>query len=314
MTKKLIEQGTLAGKASNGTVPIRIITEGKGSSGTYPRTLLETYKDVFADRPMHMDHPVDPDHPEDRSVLSMAARLGQVEYKEVDGIAGLYSEAVIRSEYREFIEQFGDLIGVSIYVAGEGKEVNGEYVVESFDGTDPYRSVDFVIAAGRGGRIERAMESARKIETSLGQPGVHSTTSVVADEKMKENLTMDEAAIKALVESALAEALKPVLEKIDSAVTLLEAAKAVPADEAKTLDAVKEIDEALAESELPKGARARVIESVLKGGAAVADAVKVEKDLKDAILKEYGVEQGRVRVTENDKPTETTYTTGVWNR
>lgn len=283
-TRKLSEHGALVeAKATNGVFPIRIITEGEGSSGVYSRELLESHADVFANRAMFMNHPKDADKPWERDVTSIAAKLGpKVEYREVDGVAGLYGQATVDDRWRSFVENYADVIGVSVYIAGDGKEQDGKYIVESFDGSDPYASVDFVVAAGRGGRVERMLESYRQIETSVETDNGAATAD--ADSKEREQ-NMDE--LKALVEAlaskidGLDTKLVEMDAKVESVVKLSESATA--ADAAK-VDAL-EVADKLAEAKLTESGRKRVLESV-KSGAAVEDAIKTETSLRDEILAE----------------------------
>lgn len=280
-TRKLSEHGALVeAKATNGVFPIRIITEGEGSSGVYSRELLESHADVFANRAMFMNHPKDADKPWERDVTSIAAKLGpKVEYREVDGVAGLYGQATVDDRWRSFVENYSDVIGVSVYIAGDGKEQDGKYIVESFDGTDPYASVDFVVAAGRGGRVERMLESYRQIETSVETDNGAATAD--ADSKEREQ-NMDE--LKALVEALTAkvdEKFVALEAKVDSVVQLSESATAADAAKVDALD----VADKLAEAKLTESGRKRVLESV-KSGAAVEDAIKTETSLRDEILAE----------------------------
>jgi hypothetical protein len=299
--RKLVEQGTLVkAKGQDGVFPIRIITEGKGSSGTYSRELLEQYGSVFANRAMHMNHPKDPSQPWERDVLGIAARTGEVRVGEDEqGRVALYTEAKVRKEYREFVEEFGDLIGVSIFASGEGREENGEYIVESFDGEDPYTSVDFVVAAGRGGRVEKMMESYRAIETSAGKPADDDAATASVENKEKEQ-KMDE--LKALIEAltkSVNDKFVALEAKVDSVVTLSEQATQAAADKTDAFQVADEVSKAVAEAKLPEEGRKRVIESV-KAGNPVAEAVAAEvayvKAITEsvaAIVAEAGV-QGRI--------------------
>jgi hypothetical protein len=278
----LVEQGTLESQAGNeGVFRIKIITEGKGSSGVYSADLLEQYGEVFANRAMHMNHPRDPERPWERDILGIAARTSEVEVgTDEQGRRALYTNAKVRKEYRDFVAEYADLIGVSIYASGEGREENGEYVVESFDGSDPYTSVDFVVAAGRGGRVERMLESYRQIETSVGTPTVEGAATASTEDKKMGN-EMDE--LKALIEALRAE-VKTLTEEVTSIKTLSEQAATEATAKADAFEVVEELTTAVAEAKLPEEGRKRVIESV-KAGNAVAEAVAVEKAYVESIRK-----------------------------
>ncbi len=281
--RKLSEHGKLveADKA-NGKFRVRVITEGKGSSGVYSRELLESYSDVFSNRPMFMNHPKDPDRPWERDIRDIAGRTGITEYAVEDGIGAVFTEVTVDERWRDFVAEYADLIGVSIYASGQGREENGEYIVESFDGNDPYTSVDWVVAAGRGGRVERMLESYRAIETSVGNPTADGmATASSEDEKIGNH--MDEK-ILALVESLSAK-VDALDAKVTSVVALSEQAATDAADKADAFDVVEELTTAVAEAKLPEEGRKRVIESI-RGGAAVAQAVAAEKAYVDAIRKQ----------------------------
>ena len=62
----LHEAGTLTKPvAGSETYPVLVISEGKGSSGTYGRALLEEYGTAFDNKPSFMNHPLDPEKPYD---------------------------------------------------------------------------------------------------------------------------------------------------------------------------------------------------------------------------------------------------------
>lgn len=286
---KIQEHGKLVeSNKGDGRFRVRIITEGKGSSGVYTRELLENYKDVFAGRPMFMNHPKDPNQPWERDVRDIAGRIApQVEYAVEDGVGALYADVTVDKRWAEFVAEYQDVIGVSIYASGEGREENGQYIVESFDESDPYTSVDWVVAAGRGGRVERMLESYRQIETSVGTPAAEGAATVAPTPQSKENHDMDieilagkvdklQESINSLVEAhtALAESLKPV---------------ETPA-EAPDLAAV--VEAAVAEG-LPKESRDVVVESV-KAGAEPEKAIAAQKALVESIRKSLTEAQAEV--------------------
>lgn len=283
-SRRIYEAGKLVeGKTSRGTWPIRIITEGKGSSGVYSRELLEAHKDVFSSRAMFGNHPKDPNKPWERSPFEIRAKLGPtIEYREVDGVAGLYGEAIVDDEVDKFLEKFHDIIGVSIFASGEGKESeDGEWIVESLDGSDPYTSVDFVVAPGRGGGVERVLEAYRALE---------SNSAPAAVDNGKDKRIMDEATkafIEALFEKYVGDKFTALEEKLDSAVSLVESVKDAQPERVDSVDAAGELATAVAEAQLGKTAVARVLKSV-KDGKSVTEAVKHEKDIREEVLAEAG--------------------------
>ncbi len=280
-TKRLYEAGKLVeGKTSRGTWPIRIITEGQGSSGKYFREMLENEDNhIFGNRPMFGNHPKDPNKPWERSPFEIKAKLGpNIEYKVVEGVAGLYGEAEVDEDVDRFLEKFHDVVQVSIFASGEGHEdENGDWIVESFDGSDPYTSVDFVVAAGRGGGIERVLESFRALEDSTAPAGAGNGKDNAMDEATK-------AFIEALF-TGVREDIATLQESVNSAVSLVESVKDAQPERVEAVDAAGELATAVAEAKLGEKAVARVLESV-KGGKSVEDAVKHETELRDEVLAE----------------------------
>lgn len=284
-TKKLYEAGALVeSKNSNGAFRVRIITEGVGSSGVYGRELLEKYREVFANRPMFANHPKDSEKPWERSIMEIKAKTGSsVDYDVVDGVAGLYTDAEVDDpKFAEFINKYRDTIGVSVYISGTGKEEDGQYIVESFDGEDPFRSVDFVVAAGRGGAVERMLEAYREIEASGVAPGNGPATAAsqsTQEERKPSTMELSELASKidTLVEAVTAQT--------GVYTALVESLKPEVKSEVDVAAVVESAYDASLTAKLPESMRKVVIEAAKSGGdiaAAVADQVK----LRDEILAE----------------------------
>lgn len=264
MTRAIVESGTiLEGTASEGGIPVRIIREGKGSTATYTRAFLESNAQVFANRPMYISHPEDPSQPWKRNVDHIAGRTGKVvEYKIVDGVAGLYSTLTPREKYRDLVEDFGDLFGVSVYAPDSvgDEDDSGDYIVESVPDS-PLISVDLVPAAGAGGRIEALIESIAAIEQT--KPGV--TSASQEKEEMENNKEIVEAfnALKSLVESLIAKldgnvqaeaqakvdaeaitsAVAEALAEFDSKRKVIEETELLPAQRESLIEAAKRGDD-----------------------------------------------------------------------
>ncbi|UPU15956.1 prohead core protein protease [Stenotrophomonas virus Jojan60] len=153
-----------------GIYEVTLITEGQGSSGYYSKELLEEYGALTfnENRPMFANHPTDEEFDNGRDITKLMARtIEAARVVEEDGVAKLKSKIKVRPEWQDFVEEYKDVIGLSIFASGEARdgEVNGQKtkIVESFDYTDPYRSIDFVVAAGRGGKVDRMVESAQRV-------------------------------------------------------------------------------------------------------------------------------------------------------
>ncbi len=194
--RRISEAGTLAPARGEGVYRIRIISEGEGSTGVYSRALLENSTHVFANRLSFANHPKDPNKPWERGIDSIAGKTGPtVEYRVENGVAGLYTDLHVDKKWREFVEEYKDSIGVSVYADGSGIDrSDGKLIVESFDAENPYTSVDIVVAPGRGGGFVKMMEDYRSIaETSLpNEQGDSTATAEAETTKKAENTKMEE--------------------------------------------------------------------------------------------------------------------------
>jgi len=301
MQKQLIEHGRLAEAidADKSTFPVTIITEGVGSSGVYRREMLQENAHAFPKgTKSFIDHPKDPTKPWERSLTSIAGKLVEdAQYVEEDGIGMLKSKLKVDSRWREFVEEYKDVIGLSIYIGAFGdEEENGKVVVESFDSEDPYASVDIVVAAGRGGRFDQAMESYRQIENSLGNNTPEENGSGNPAEPHNpntEDISMEIEELAGKVD-ALTEALNGF---ITDATPILESLK--PREDEGEVD-LEQVTEALVASGLTKRSRKAVLEAV-RNGAAVEDAVKEAKADEDEFIAELRVQEGFVEGNETFK-------------
>lgn len=154
---------------SDGTVPLRLISPGWGTSGFYSADVLEAAGNdgVFAAGcHCYWDHPSiteQSDRPE-RSLRDLAAVLettGTWRTDHPDG-PGIYAEARVFGPYRELLAEMAPHIGVSIRAAaqvstGEADGRRGRIVEEIVEA----QSVDFVTRPGRGGQVLAILEAHR---------------------------------------------------------------------------------------------------------------------------------------------------------
>lgn len=164
MAKLIHEAGTLSTAAGPGKLLIQLITPGWGSSGYYSPALLEqaAADKVFAKgTQMHIDHMSTTERREQPagSVKTLAAVL--TEDAVWDG-ERLVAEAMLGSQYRDVITEFAEYIGTSIAAGadvtiGEAEGRKGTIVEKLYP--DPLNRVDFVTVAGRGGKVEKVLES-----------------------------------------------------------------------------------------------------------------------------------------------------------
>lgn len=170
MTKRFHEStGASAKSLGNGVFEAKVIQPGWNKSGTryYSEALLKDFGPAtFREgRPCFANHPTQAEFENGRDVTKIWGRLiADSEYREdgADG-PGLYAPVKVRNEYIEFVDEYKDSIGMSIFASGEGVKGEAEgkegLLVETFDSEDPYTSVDFVVAAGAGGKVQHMLES-----------------------------------------------------------------------------------------------------------------------------------------------------------
>ncbi len=191
--------------AKDGTLPIKVIGPGWGSSGYYPAEVLKEAAPVYkSGTKMYLDHPTKTEEKErpERSVKDLAAVLiSDGEYKE-NGHAGpgVYALAKVFSDKQDFINEKGPWIGLSHRAAGkaymgeaEGKK--GPIISKISEA----RSVDFVTIAGAQGQIVEMFESYKS--GTMEQTGDVSLEEVKKErdnlnqenKKLKERLLMREA-------------------------------------------------------------------------------------------------------------------------
>jgi hypothetical protein len=179
MAKRFHEaSGSTAKSLGGGVFLAKIIQPGWNLSGTryYSEDLLKNYgPTTFREgRPCFANHPSEEEFKNGRDITKIWGRVVEnPEYLEDgDDGPGLYAPVKVRSEYVDFVEEYKDSIGMSIFASGEGQEGEAEgrrgMIVESFDDTDPYTSVDFVVAAGAGGKVQKMLESFQAIEALSG--------------------------------------------------------------------------------------------------------------------------------------------------
>jgi len=164
MTVKLIEtsKGVAPADSAKGIYDVTLITAGQGSSGYYSEDVLEANAGVFkAGMPSFFNHLSEGQEPHERDVTKLAGKLVE-DARWVKEESALKARVQFRKEHLEFIDTFKDVIGMSIFASGTASEgeVDGRktYIVESFE-ESPYNSVDVVVAAGRGGKINHMVES-----------------------------------------------------------------------------------------------------------------------------------------------------------
>ena len=155
-----------------GTIPVKIIDPGWGSSGYYSREVLQQAVNdrvYAAGTQMFWNHPSktdEKDRPE-RDLRDLAGVLTEDAQWQETGPKGpgIYARARVFSAYRDAVAEMGPYIGLSHYVWGESKpgEAEGKKG-DIITRIVAARSVDFVTMPGRGGAIAEAFRAARPPE------------------------------------------------------------------------------------------------------------------------------------------------------
>lgn len=158
----------------DGTVKLRLIQPGWGSSGYYSKKVLQ--RDVPKIFPqgtmMFWDHPTEAEESQrpEGSLKDLAGVLVSAPKWQGDG---MYAEAKVFGQYRDVLEELAPHIGVSIRALGRSKPGSAEgrkgpIIEEIAVG----RSVDFVTSPGAGGRVAELFEAARSRTGSDGSDGL----------------------------------------------------------------------------------------------------------------------------------------------
>ena len=304
---------------ANGTIPIKIIDPGWGSSGYYSREVLQQAANArvyAAGLQMYWNHPSKTDEKErpERDLRDLAGVLTEDARWDEQGPKGpgLYSRAKIFSAYRDAVAEMGPYIGLSHYVWGESKQGEAEGKKgEIITRIVAARSVDFVTVPGRGGAIAEAFRAARPPvptdeqkaagEYSMGE----STPKLTLESLRKEHPEIVEALRTEIENSAaMKEAQAQQEKKLAETQKALEEAKAENArlKEALLLVEARTFVEAKVKaSTLPEISKTRVAEAlakdpVVKDGKIdeTAYAAKIEAAIKSEA--EYLAKLGAGRV------------------
>ena len=269
---------------SNGTIPVKIIDAGWGSSGYYSREVLQQAANAriyAAGLQMYWNHPSKSDEKErpERDLRDLAGVLTEDARWDEQGSKGpgLYSRAKVFSAYRDHVAEMGPYIGLSHYVWGESKQGEAEgQKGEIIARIVAARSVDFVTVPGRGGAIAEAFRAARPPvptdeqkaagESNMGEPTP--TPKLTLESLRKEHPEIIEAVRKEIENSAaVKEAQAQQEKKLKETETALEEAKAENArlKEAQLLVEAKTfVEEKVKSAKIPDLTKARIVESLAK--------------------------------------------------
>lgn len=213
-SKRIAEAGTIR-VAEDGSFEVCLITEGEGSSANFPRPFFtQPNADALANSMSFPSHPLDLNKPEHRDPLSAIGRIAEsvTIQEDAEGMMGMWSRfipAKSKPQVAEYLAEFGHLLGLSVYADSDGHNdpATGKWVAESLNGSDPYKSVDLVVAAGRGGKFVKVGESLGLI-TKASTP-VEEKEVTHMDKDIEERFTALEATILGKLAEALAGGVTP---------------------------------------------------------------------------------------------------------
>lgn len=297
----------------DGTVPVKIIQPGWGSSGYYPREVLERdgAKAFPKGTKMLWNHPTpvqEADRPEG-DLNDLASELvSDARWMERGPKGpGLYADAKVFEAYQEPVNDLAPHIGVSIHargkgVYGEAEGKQGVIVQEILE--SPFNRVDYVTMPGAGGEIISLFEAARASTTlRSAQHDKTKSTGAVPDESgagavpALEHAT-DNVANKSMEEEMADEQLKEAVATLQTQNETLATQNARMSVAMAIRDAKDMIREALGSlMSLPDVTKTRLVESLaknppMKDGAldrdmfktAIEEAVKAEVKYLETVL------------------------------
>lgn len=275
-------EGTLR---RDGTVPVKLIQPGWGSSGFYPAEVLERDGPVVfpAGTKMYWNHPTlseEAERPEG-DLRNLAAELVSGARWEPAGAAGpgLYADAKVFGPYQAAVEELAPHIGVSIRAAGRAVagEVDGRTgrIVQQLVNA---RSVDFVTEPGAGGQIISMFEAARRGVSTQRRKGAEAQDG-----------STDNGALQAQ-EAIQMEELQAQLAEAQQQIEELRTANARLAEALVLRDAHTLAGEVLAEANLPDVTRRRLLGQVATnppvGEDGQLDALALRQRVTEAITAE----------------------------
>ena len=253
----------------DGTMAIKIIQPGWGSSGFYPADVLERDGPKVFTKGLHSfwNHPSiseEKDRPE-RDLRDLAGVLTQDAHWDANGPAGpgLYGEAQVMEQYRSAVSELAPHIGMSIRAYGKAREgeVDGRKgnIISELASA---RSVDVVTAAGAGGRILELFESAGRLPAK----GV---------------VEVNEEEARLLKEAN--EALKAQVAERDTQLTAQETRIASLREVVLTHRAQDVAEQVLKEIEMPEPTRQRILRNQVERPVVNADGTLDEVSYREQV-------------------------------
>lgn len=291
----------------DGTVPIKIIQPGWGSSGFYPAEVLK--RDGARAFPkgtkMQWNHPTTTEEAErpEGDLNALASELVSDARWMDRGPkgAGLYADAKVFEAYQGAVSDLAPHIGVSIHARGkamhgEAEGKTGAIIQEIFE--SPFNRVDYVTMPGAGGEIISLFEAARKSLTVGGQQLTDAEIKTNAGAVSAEEATSNVAKSKSKTEEEMAdEKLQEAVATLRSDLDTANTTNARLSEQLAIRDAKDMAREALSRASLPEVTKNRLIEQLAKNppmkdgmldkdifAATITEAMKTEAKYLESVL------------------------------
>ena len=209
---KLIEKAV----RKDGTIPIKIIGPGWGTTGYYSEEVLARDAGIYKEgTKMYWNHPTPTEENErpERDLNHLAGVLISTGVWEENGTEGpgIYSHAKIFENYQSSVDEMAEHIGISHIASGTASygEAEGKTgkLVETLDGA---RCVDFVTTAGAGGEIIQMFESAGVRSANIKKEMEEKTDGKELAQMKESNITLTAENVRQKEQLMLIEAGKVV--------------------------------------------------------------------------------------------------------
>ena len=278
-------QTTIVAKEFAGLAPvegkrrwkIRIISPGRGSSGTHLAEVMQ--RDGALAWPIGTKSNIDHLGEEEKwnqpagSLKNLAGVLVSTPVWE-DGPhgPGMYAVLEVGSQWAAFVEEFHEILGVSIHsaaVLGEEALEDGSYPITHYLPSE-LNTVDLVTVPGANGRIIEAYESACATMTSVTEPNKEDEVTLTKED----------------VASIVSEALAPLVSEVQ---TLKESTTPEAPEESK--ESKSDILTKIMESNLPDKLKMQVAAGADENPNLDVDrAIENLKSITDIVRESYKVE------------------------
>lgn len=280
MTFILRENATLGKPSEDGIYPVRLISEGQGSSGYYSGEVLTKYiaEALPAGTKIYFDHTDEDDDTKrggTRSIRDIAGRTVDTPVASMVEGVGVAMDAHIKftDEARKLAEVLGDGLGLSVEIH-DGDKDEERNILEMR--AHPLNSVALVTVAGRGGHVLQSMaESFRTAPGSEDRNPEGKNMTEITQEQL--DATAEKAAT--LAASAVVEAF-----------AAKEAARLAEAEQVEGPTQI-EIAKALAESGLIEEQMDLALKA-FEAGTPLADAISAQKTIAEKVAERANEEAG----------------------